>query len=309
MVDLDTNVAPEVLQRAKWRAHVELLRVPQWTKNGFVIAPLFFSKTFEDAGAIGRTASMFVAYCAGASLVYTLNDWVDRERDARHPRKWRRPLASGVLTGRDAVLQAVVLFVVLVAASIPVASRPEAMIPIGTYLVLNVAYSLWLREVNLLDVAVIASGFILRVLSGSGAVGVEASSWIILCTGLLALLLGLGKRRGDLRMEGATERATLEHYDLAFLDLALGTLSSVVVTFYALFTVSDYSAARFGSEHLYLTTFPVVLGILRYLQVVVKGESSGSPTDIVLHDRTLQVFIAIWLLLFGLLAFVIEGSL
>jgi decaprenyl-phosphate phosphoribosyltransferase len=304
-----THPAPSPAHPApRWRARFRLLRVHQWTKNAFVVAPLFFSQEFDHGWAVARTGAAFVAFCAGSSLVYVLNDWSDRERDARHPTKHTRPLASGALTARDAVAQAIVLGIVLLAACATLVRYPGALVPIGIYLALNVAYSFWLRSVNLLDIAVIAAGFVLRVLAGTGAVGVEATSWIVLCTGLLALLLGLGKRRGDLQVEGAADRATLEHYDVAFIDLGLGTVSAAVITFYALFTVSDYSLARFESEHLYVTTFPVALGILRYLQVIVRGETSGSPSEILLQDRTLQAFIAVWLVLFGVLAYVLEGS-
>jgi 4-hydroxybenzoate polyprenyltransferase len=306
--DAEPPVAPGPASRPRWRARLQLLRMHQWTKNAFVIAPLFFSQEFDHGWAVARTAAAFVAFCAASSLVYVLNDWSDRERDARHPVKRHRPLASAELTGRDAVLEAVALGVVVVAACSTLVGYPAAVVPIAVYLALNVAYSFWLRSVNLLDVTVIAAGFVLRVLAGTGAVGVEATSWIILCTGLLALLLGLGKRRGDLQVEGAAERATLEHYHVAFIDLALGTVSAAVITFYASFTVSEYSLERFESEHLYVTTFPVALGILRYLQVIVQGETSGSPSEILLQDRTLQAFIGVWILLFGLLAYVVEGS-
>jgi decaprenyl-phosphate phosphoribosyltransferase len=158
-----------------------------------------------------------------------------------------------------------------------------------------------LRAVNLLDVTVIAAGFVLRVAAGAGAIGIPPSSWIILATGLLALLLGLGKRRGDLLVERAADRASLGQYDFGFIDLALAMLSAAVTTFYALFTVSEYSMSRFGSEHLYLTTFPVALAILRYLQVVLRGDFCGSPTEIVLRDRSVQALTLVWLVMFAAL--------
>ncbi len=287
--------------REGWRSRIQLARPTQWTKNAFVVAPAFFAMDLHQAGAMARTALATVAFCFTSSAVYVLNDWTDRDADARHPTKCTRPLASGALDGRDAVLQAAVLAVLAVAAMLPLYDRPGAWIPLAMYAVLNIAYSLWLRAFNLVDLAIIAAGFVLRVLAGTGAVGVEVSSWIILCTGLLALLLALGKRRGDLGLESAAERASLASYNLAFIDLGIATLAGAVITFYALFTVSEYSLARFESEYLYLTTFPVALSVLRYLQSLVAGLSNGSPSEVLLRDRVLQVLIMIWGVLFALL--------
>lgn len=293
----DTARSPSTV----WRSRVRLARPTQWTKNAFVVAPLFFSMDLDDASAVVRAALAAIAFCFTSSAIYVLNDWTDRHADALHPTKHTRPLASGALDGRDAILQAVVLGALAIAAMAPLYNRPEAWVPLASYVALNVAYSLWLRAVNLVDLSIIAAGFVLRVLTGAGAVGVDASSWIILCTGLLALLLALGKRRGDMGLESAVERATLASYNLAFVDLGIATLAGAVITFYALFTVSEYSLVRFESEYLYLTTFPVALSVLRYLQSLVGGLSNGSPSEILVRDRVLQVLILSWGVLFALL--------
>lgn len=196
-----------------------------------------------------------------------------------------------------AVLVAGVL--VAVVAGVPA----TAWVIVAVYAVINVAYSYALRAVELVDVVVIAAGFVLRVLAGAAAVEVAPSSWIILSTGLLALLLALGKRRVDLGVETSTDRAALNGYTKEFIDTALATLAASVIAFYALFTTSDYSAERFRAEHLYLTTFFVALGVVRFLQLVIAYERHGSPTDIALRDRPIQVLVAGWLITFYVLAY------
>jgi decaprenyl-phosphate phosphoribosyltransferase len=297
----EPEAMPAPSSASRWRARVHLARPSHWTKNAFVVAPLFFSLDVDEFDAVVRTALATIAFCATASAIYVLNDWSDRHEDARHPTKRTRPLASGALSGHDAVVEASVLALIAVFALLPLADRPTAWLPLLAYAAVNVGYSLWMRDVNLLDITVIAAGFVLRVLAGTGAVGVEPSSWIILCTGLLALLLALGKRRGDIGIESPIERASLAAYNITFIDLGLAMLAGAVITFYALFTVSDYSIERFETKYLYLTTFPVALSVLRYLQTLVSGRLSGSPTEILLRDRTLQFLIATWCVLFALL--------
>jgi 4-hydroxybenzoate polyprenyltransferase len=284
-------------------SYIALARPRQWVKNGAVLAGLFFSEKLDRAASIEQSLAATAAFCLVSSAVYCVNDIADRAADASHPEKRNRPLASGALQPRDATIAAVVL--VLGAAAIVTVSGLAWQVPVimAGYLVLNVAYSLWLKHLALLDVVVIASGFVLRLVAGTYAVGVPPSSWIVLCTGLLSLFLALGKRRGDLEREGIAERPSLDGYTIAFIDQALGMMAAATVVVYALFTVSDYAQFRFHAEALYLTTFPVVVGILRYLQVVVVQGVYGSPADIVLRDRPLQLIGAIWLGLFALFVY------
>jgi len=284
-------------------AFVALARIPHWTKNGFVLAPLVFSKELGDAAAVGRAVSAFVVFSLVSSAVYALNDWMDREADARHPVKARRPLASGELTARDAAWLATACIGLALTVGLVAGLGIGFWAVIGSYLTINIAYSMGLRHVELVDVCVIASGFVLRVLAGTTALDVDASSWIILSTGLLAMLLALGKRRTDLAQEEVGHRRSLEGYSVEFIDAALACLAASVIGFYALFTVSDYAQERFGSHELYLTTFWVVVGILRYLQTIIAHGQLGSPTDIALRDRPLQVIVAGWIGTFWLLAY------
>jgi decaprenyl-phosphate phosphoribosyltransferase len=284
-------------------ARMALLRTPQWSKNAFVLAPVFFAKKLGSLDAVGTSAAAALVFALLSSAAYTLNDYADRLQDAQNPLKQNRPLASGELGLRDAV--ALGLGCVLLASAIGlIVGLPLAFWAImGAYMAIQLAYTTWLRNVVLIDVTVIAAGFVLRVLAGTTALRIEASSFIVLASGLLALLLALGKRRSDLNLESAAARGSLQGYTIEFIDLAVASLAAAVVGFYAEFTVSSYSIRHFGTKHLYLTTFLVALGVIRYLQVIVAEERLGSPTDIVLRDRPMQAIIACWLVMFAAMAY------
>ena len=302
--DQPDDRAPEKgARRSTAAAVLALVRLPDWTKNLFVLAPLFFSDSFTDTGQVARALAAFFGFSLAASAVYVLNDWCDREEDAAHPTKRTRPIAAGEVDGR----QAAVIGTALVAGSAAIglaAGLPGGYwLALGAYLAINVAYSTFLRDADLVDVCIVAAGFVLRVLAGSAAIGVAASPWIILSTGLLALLLVLGKRRADLALEGGGGRSSLAGYSVEFIDVSLAALAASTIGFYALFTLSDYTRRKFGTEDLYLTTFFVVVGVLRYLQLVITRKAGGSPTTIALTDRPMQVIIVAWLVTFGLIAF------
>jgi 4-hydroxybenzoate polyprenyltransferase len=234
-----------------------------------------------------------------SSAVYCINDVVDRDADAEHPQKQDRPLPSGRLQPRDAVVTAVVLM--LGAAALLGATGLRWQVPAiaGAYLAMNVLYSIWLKHLALIDVLVIAAGFVLRLVAGTFAVEVEPTSWIVLTTGLGSMLLAFGKRRGDLEAEQSSRRASLAGYSLPFIDQALAIMAASTIVVYALYTVSSYAQDRFDAPLLYLTTFPVVAGILRYLQTVMVHGRYGSPTDLALHDRPLQLAALVWIAMFA----------
>jgi 4-hydroxybenzoate polyprenyltransferase len=303
--DPATGTPAGVPQRSTAAAVLALLRPSHWAKNAFVLAPLMFAKKLDEAGAVVDAVVATIVFCLIASAVYVGNDWRDRHEDAQHPRKRVRPLASGELGRREAIVAGVgcvVLSVVIgVAAGLPL----EFWVVMAVYVVVNLAYSLRLRHVQLVDVLIIAAGFVLRVLAGTTAIGVPASQFIVLSSGLLALLLAMGKRRIDLSMETSAARRSLQGYSLEFIDVALATLAASVIGFYALFTVSDYATERYHSDNLYLTTFFVAIGILRYLQVILAHGHQGTPTEIALGDRFMQVVVAGWALTFVLVAYVL----
>lgn len=285
------------------RPYLDVMRPRQWAKSVFVVAPLFFSGQLSDPYSVAAAVLAAVVFALVASAVYVINDLADVEADRLHPVKQQRPIASGQMSRQGAITWFVLLLASASAISIGFAFPPAVVGILVSYLLLNIAYSTKLRDVPLMDVAIIGAGFVLRVLAGAFAIDVEPSSWIILATGLLALLMAFGKRRADLGVEGADSRNSLHGYTKEFIDISVGVLAAAVIAFYALFTVSDYAIERFGSGYLHVTTFLVVIGILRYLQLVMVYEPEGSPTDIVWGDRPLQAVILAWLLAFSVLTY------
>lgn len=280
---------------------LKTMRPKQWTKNVFVWAALLFDEKLFRADPFLRTLMTFVLFCLISGVVYIINDLVDLEKDRRHPKKRGRPLASGALDSRLAIVAAVAI----TAGSLPLSlwvNRGLALILYG-YLALMIAYSFWLKNIVIVDVLTIAAGFVLRV--GAGVAVVEAtrfSPWIYVCTVLLALFLGLGKRRQEivlLEENSAETRAILSEYNLRFVDEMLALVSASTVMAYALYT---FSAPNVPSNHLMMLTIPFVLyGLFRYLYLIhVKGETEP-PDVVVLKDRALLLDV----LLFGVVVFVI----
>lgn len=278
---------------------VRLCRVHQYTKNLFIFAPLFFAARLGDATALGRVCATFASFCLLASAIYIFNDWRDLEEDRRHPRKRQRPLASGEVAPRFALSLALVLAVgggVLATLTVP------AVLPyLALYAVFNLLYSLYLKRYSLLDITLIAIGFVLRLKVGGLAAMLPLSHWIVITTFLLALFLALAKRRDDviLASEGQPTRASTEGYNEMFLSAAMAVVAAVVNVAYLMYTLSSEVIERVGSQDLYLTFFFVILGFLRYLQITFVEGRSGSPSEVVLEDRFLQVVILLWLAAFG----------
>ena len=293
-----TGPVPGVRNPGRLASYASLLRVRQWVKNAFVLAGAFFSDQLFHASTVKWALAATLAFCFLSSAVYAFNDIVDREADAAHPSKRHRPLVVGTVTVREAVVLIVVLLL-LSAGTIAAIGFPwQVHTFFGIYFGINILYSLFLKHFSLIDVLVIAAGFVLRLEAGIFAVRVTPSSWIVLCTGLLSLFLALAKRRGDLLLEEASHRQSLRGYSIAYIDLALAMMGSATVVVYALFTVSDYAQLRFHAPLLYLTTFPVVMGILRYLQITIVEGRYASPADVVLRDRAIQFIFLVWIALF-----------
>jgi 4-hydroxybenzoate polyprenyltransferase len=277
------------------------MRLKQWTKNVFVWAALIFDGKLFDPAYFSHTLLTFLLFCLVSSVVYTINDLADIEKDRQHPEKRNRPLASGALRPRNALIGAALLFVITVPGALWLGGG--LALTLYGYLVVMIAYSFWLKNIVIVDVLTIAAGFVLRV--AAGAIVVDAarfSPWIYVCMALLALFLALGKRRQEivlLQENAGNTRAILQEYSLRFVDEMLGLVSSTTVMAYSLYT---FAAPNLPPNHLMMLTIPFVLyGLFRYLYLIhVKGETD--PPDVVaLKDRALQVDI----LLFGLVVFLI----
>jgi 4-hydroxybenzoate polyprenyltransferase len=282
------------------KTYIELFRVHQYLKNLFIFAPLFFGARLADMDALGRTFLAFVAFSLVASAVYIFNDYCDREEDQEHPEKRKRPIASGAVSLRGAVLSMVVSFSLGMAIAALV--NTALVYIILAYAVLNTLYSIKIKHVALLDISVIAVGFVMRLFAGSAVTGIELSMWIVITTFLLALLLATAKRRDDVLIyisTGHVARKVIDGYSLEMLNVVMAILSSVVIVAYLMYTVSPEVIQRVGSDKLYVTAAFVVLGILRYLQVTLVMNKSGSPTRVLLTDRFLQLMVVGWLITFG----------
>jgi 4-hydroxybenzoate polyprenyltransferase len=279
------------------RGYMALARPSQWVKNGFVALPLALTPGALVAPEIGRAALAVAAFCLVASAGYVVNDLADREADRAHPLKRWRPLAAGLIgTGEAAALAAALLLAGLAAAW---AVSATLVMFVAAYLALSLSYSFALKHVAIVDVLVIAAGFVMRVEAGSAAIAARPSVWIVVCTGLLALFLALAKRRDDLVIElGAGHRRSLAGYNKAFVDASLVVVIAAAFVSYVIYTADAEVMARLGSRHLYLTVPFVLAGILRYLQIVLVEERSGSPTTILLTDRFTGAAVLGWLACF-----------
>ncbi len=281
---------------------VRALRPEQWTKNLFVAAPLLFGKALTLPASLRQTAVAALAFCATSSALYLLNDLFDRETDRRHPVKRSRPIASGALSVPAAVGAALVLLSGAVAA---VASwSPRALAPMALYAALMALYSGLLKHVALLDVLVIAGGFVLRVITGSRAAGVAPSHWLLLCTFFLALYLALGKRRGELVLDGGALRPSLETVPVAMIESFENIAMAVTIVCYTLYTVAPETVAWFGTDRLMLTVPFVVFGLFRWRLLEVRG-GGEDPSGDLFRDPGLVLTVVLWGLACGLLIYAV----
>jgi decaprenyl-phosphate phosphoribosyltransferase len=284
--------------------HLRLLRPHQWIKNGFVLIPAFFGGKIGVLFASYRPAVAFVAFCLTASSVYILNDIFDLEKDKIHERKRSRPLASGAVPVRGAIWMLVVLTAIAAVLALTVGTTFSYIV--AAYFVLNVLYSLYFKHISLIDISFIATGFVLRVLAGGVATDVVISKWLILMTFLLACCLAVGKRRDDLLMavDKAALRPANNGYTLRFIDTCLVILTSMTMICYVMYTVSEEVVHRLNSDNVYLTSVFVIVGILRFLQIAIVEQKSGSPTMILLKDTLIRTMIGLWFIAFLVILYV-----
>ena len=279
---------------------LKLIRPHQYVKNIFIFLPLFFAgqitNTVQDINAL----LAFVAFSLSASAVYILNDFNDIAEDQLHPKKKYRPLASGDISKKTALC----LMILLVAGGsyLMYTLSVNSVIILGFYIILNIAYCFYLKHVAILDICIIAIGFVLRLFVGSTVTGINLSMWIVIMTFLLALFLALAKRRDDVLLfmkTGNKMRKVIDGYNLQFIDSAMMIMASVVIVAYIIYTTSTDVLHRLNSEYLYLTSLFVIIGIMRYLQISSVEQDSGSPTKVILKDIFIQLTLCAWVLSFA----------
>lgn len=280
-------------------AVVRLLRPHQWSKNAVVLAGVFFSGQATDVGQLFNAVAATVAFCIVSSAVYAFNDWHDRAEDRLHPVKHRRPVASGAVSPSGALGVGAVLllaaFVIALSISVMLAGI------VVCYATLMFVYTLWFRRIAVLDVLTISLGFVLRALAGAVAVSAPLSIWLFMCTLMLALLLGLGKRRHELRMLGAANerrRPSLAGYAQLDLDRLMVGVALLTAGSYVLYALVG---PEFGRQLAMIVTVPFVLAaIWRYLVLVFRRNLGGAPESLIVTDRPLLMLVLAWALAAGL---------
>jgi 4-hydroxybenzoate polyprenyltransferase len=281
-----------------------LLRVHQYLKNLFIFLPLFFSLRIFETDLLMSASLAFAIFSAVASAVYIGNDFRDIEVDRAHPVKKDRPLAAGRVSPRVALTIAAALLVAGLAASWVLS--PDMFSLLVLYGILNAAYSIRLKHIPIVDIFAIAVNFVIRIFVGGAVTHVEIYMWIIIMTFLLALFMALAKRRDDVLIFMETERKSrksIDGYNLTFIDSAMTAMAAVTMVAYIMYTVSPDVITKFGTDKLYLTTAFVILGMMRYMQITFVEEKSGSPTEILLKDRFIQLAILGWIGSFGILIY------
>ncbi|RXM49638.1 MULTISPECIES: decaprenyl-phosphate phosphoribosyltransferase [unclassified Chryseobacterium] len=286
------------------KKYLKLLRVEQWVKNLFVFVPLFFSGNITNLDLLTKSIFAFIIFSFAASVVYILNDYNDIEADRKHPEKRRRPLASGAISKSTAIG----ILIGLLIADFAFVGFAQLYFHqplwkfgaiIAFYVLMNLAYTFRLKHVPIIDIFIIAIGFVLRVLAGGYITGISISQWAILLTFVLALVLAIGKRRGELinaQVSGKTRKA-LDGYNVQFADIALSISITLAIVCYLMFTLSPEVQARFHQRVFYTVVF-VVFALLRYLQQTLVYNRTESPTKIVYRDRYIQVTLLLWVATF-----------
>ncbi len=293
------------------RQIITLIRPHQLVKNIFVFTPLFFDRHVTDWHYVWPCLVAFIAFCLAASGIYCFNDIHDADADRQHPVKCMRPVASGAVSKQTAYVTMSIVWIlaIMLVAWTCIYSGHIRIGLIGTllvYVVMNVAYCIKLKQIALLDVFMIAIGFVLRVAAGGMATGIILSHWIVLTTFLLTLFLAVAKRRDDAAIyetTGVKARKNVECYNMDFLNQSIGVLGSVTIVCYILYTVSDEVVERMGSHYLYVTSVFVLAGIMRYMQITLVDRKSGNPTKVLLQDHFIHVCIIGWISAFTIILY------
>jgi decaprenyl-phosphate phosphoribosyltransferase len=279
--------------------YLQLLRPKDWAKNLFLIVPSFFAGQFFVPSRLPQILEGFIAFCFFASSIYIINDYRDIEDDRKHPVKCNRPLASGKVKKGIALYICLCLLVLGCILGWLADSHFLFLFILGLYFVINLFYSFGLKNIAILDILILSSGFVLRVKGGAVISKVDTSEWLIIMTFLLSLFMAIAKRRDDLLLKGATGtdmRKSAKGYNLEFLNTLLGLSSAIIIVAYINYTVSPITVMRLGTYRLYYSSLFVIAGLMRYLQITFVFKKSGSPTEILYKDFFIQITLALWVI-------------
>lgn len=284
---------------------IRALRPYQWSKNLLVFAALIFSERFLHPADLLRTCLAFLFFCLTSGWVYVVNDVRDRGADRLHPVKRLRPLASGDLKPAPALILATLLLLLGIVCSVRIS--PLLSLALVLYALMNLAYTFGLKNIVILDILLIAVGFVLRAVAGAWVIDVPISHWLLVCTFFLALFLVIGKRRNELVKLGdhaAGHRPILHEYNEAILDQMIGVVTAATIIAYALYTVDGETVAKFGTDNLIYTIPFVVYGIFRYFYLIYKRQLGDAPEKILIRDRYILATVFLWL---GMVIFILYG--
>lgn len=283
-----------------------LLRIHHWSKNLFLFIPAFFAGILADWNMLILLTEGFICFSMVASAVYIINDYRDIEKDRLHPVKKNRPLAS------DKVGKPTAIALIFVCLAIGLAGgfylNQNFAIALILYLLINLSYSMGLKNVAILDTVMVASGFLIRTLAGGWLAQVEVSQWLVIMVFLLSFFLAMAKRRDDLVLfhEGqAPLRASSKNYTIEFLNTILSVLTAIIIVAYIMYTISDEVVRHLGNKYIYITALFVFAGLMRFLQITMVEKRSGSPTRIFLTDLFIQITVAGWGLCFAILIYIL----
>ena len=288
--------------------YIKLLRPLQWLKNVFVFAPIFFSTNLLKPEFFWPTLVVFASFCLISSSIYCFNDLKDAEADRQHPKKCKRPIASGkvsVMGGYTMMLLCTIGALVLIPLAHSENTHYLYAIVIG-YWLMNIAYCLKLKQYAILDVSIIAIGFVMRVLVGGVTTDIYISHWLVMMTFLLATFLALTKRYDDYRIfeqSGTKPRISITGYNKTFINEATAIIVSVILVCYIMYTMSPEVIERFDNKYVYLTSGWVFLGVLRYLQNMIVFNRSSSPTKLLVKDHFVQFCIIGWIASFFIIIY------
>jgi 4-hydroxybenzoate polyprenyltransferase len=291
-------------------AYLSLLRPKDWAKNLFLFIPLFFSGDLFHWELYARLILGFIAFSLVASSIYIINDYRDIEDDKKHPEKKSRPLASGAISKPAALVICIILLITGFAIAYFI--RDKFLFVLGIYFVLNLAYSFGLKTIPILDIIIVAIGFVLRIKSGAVIAMIGLTEWLNIMVFLLALFMAIGKRRDDVLLKlssGTDMRKSIKGYNLEYLNVVLSLVCAVIVVAYFMYTMSPDVIRRMGTYRLYYTCLFVLAGILRYLQIIFVHAAAGSPTRILYKDRFIQISILLWIASFYLIIYMKDVTL
>jgi 4-hydroxybenzoate polyprenyltransferase len=263
--------------------YIRLLRIPHWIKNVFIFIPLIFSKHLLDHEFLLPVLIGYITFSFVSSLVYVFNDLIDIESDQKHPNKKLRPLASGAVSKKEAVI--IIIILALVISVLVFFVNTEFIIIISSYIIINILYTLYLKNVVIVDLACISIGFLLRVIGGALIIDIYISSWLILTTMFISVFLAVMKRRSELVLNSENEtRKVLGEYNLTFIDQISAISAACVILCYAIYSVAEKTVQYFNTENLVYSSIFVVFGIFRYMYLVFKKSKGENPTEIMITD-------------------------